>query len=79
MVYEEILQEEKGSGQLGGWQVSGVGTSEKIRVQHSAETLGSLAATPGCFILCFKFLGIISSFFHYSEFWFINHKNESLN
>lgn len=76
----EILQKGKGSGQSGGWWISGAGSCQRPGAQHLAETLGSLAASPGCLTPCFKFLAIIFSFFHYSEFWSINHnKNESLN
>lgn len=76
----EILQKGKRSGQSGGWWISGVGSCQRTQAQRSAETLGSLAGSPGCLTSCFKILAIIFSFFHYSEFWSINHhKNEPLN
>lgn len=74
--YEEVLQKEKGSGQLGGQWVRGVETCEKLRAQCLAE---NLAASPDYFTPCFKLLAIMFSFLHYSESWSMNNKNESRN
>lgn len=78
----DILQKEKGSGQSGGRWIRDVGSCQRTdwSAQHSAETLGSLAASLGCFKPWFKFLAVTFSFFHYSGFWSINqNKNELLN
>jgi hypothetical protein len=45
-----------------GWLAGGFVTLERMGAQRLAKTLSHLAASPGYFTLCLRFLAIIFSF-----------------